>query len=325
MRSVFILALPLLAAGARAADEPGLAYIRKVKAYGVKGAVTADALNNVKGTAFFDVRGVTNGSLRMENGAGILIGAKSGPIMVDTPSVPEWLVAETEVRLLVRAERAEEYGEVRIFLIAAAPQAVVGAAEAIVSSKAAKAVAKAPSKPANIAQRGHRQAARREWVLAPNDVTPIYAQFIRKQNSKLSDREANRIAASVINYSLRYGVDARLVMAILMVESGFDPGATSRSGAMGLGQLMPGTARWMGVRNAYDSVDNLYGCIKLLSVHLRDYRAKGHAEDKVLRLALAAYNAGAGAVRRHGGVPPYRETQRYVVKVLGLYYAFLGA
>ncbi|RYG35276.1 hypothetical protein EON81_13195, partial [bacterium] len=184
--------------------------------------------------------------------------------MVDTPTVPEWLVAETEVRLLVKAERSDEYGEVRITLIQAAPQAVVGAAEALVSAKASKAASKAPSAPKNIEQRGHRQAAKRDWVLTPNDVTPIYSEFIRKQNSKLTKTEADRIAASVINYSLRYGVDARLVMAILMVESGFDPGATSRSGAMGLGQLMPGTARWMGVRNAYDSVDNLYGCIKLL-------------------------------------------------------------
>lgn len=323
MRCLPLLALPMLVAGARAADDPGLAYIRKAKSLGIRSVVTTDALKNHQGIAFYDIRGITNGSLRTEDGAGILIASSNGPLLVDTPNVPDWIAAETEARMLVKAEKADEYSEIHLTLIQAAPQAVVGAAEAVVQAKASKASANKPAYTAP--RRGHRNVVpAKDWYLPTSEVTPIYAQFIQKRNPKLGARESDRIAKSIVGFSLRYGVDARLVMAILMVESGFDPGATSRSGAMGLGQLMPGTAKWMGVRNAYDSVDNLYGCIKLLSYHLRDYRSKGHDEATVLKLALAAYNAGEGAVRRHGGVPPYRETQRYVVKVTGLYYALLG-
>ncbi|CAN5509379.1 hypothetical protein BH11ARM2_BH11ARM2_12680 [soil metagenome] len=326
MRFLPLLALPMLVAGARAADEPGLAYIRKAKAYGVRQAVTTDSLKNHQGIAFYDVRGVTSGSLRTEDGAGILLASGGGPILVDTPAVPDWLTSETEVRLLVKAERADEYSELKLTLIQAVPEAIVGAAEAIIQAKASKAGALKTTATGHYEpRRGHRNPVPpQQWVLPTSEVTPIYAQFIRKQNPKLGIAESDRIAQGIVGFSLHYGVDARLVMAILMVESGFDPGATSRSGAMGLGQLMPGTAKWMGVRNAYDTVDNLYGCIKLLSYHLKDYRSQGKDEDTALRLALAAYNAGEGAVRRHGGVPPYRETQRYVAKVIGLYYAFLG-
>jgi soluble lytic murein transglycosylase-like protein len=110
-----------------------------------------------------------------------------------------------------------------------------------------------------------------------------------------------------------------------MVESGFNPNSVSRSGAMGLGQLMPGTARWMGVADPFDTTQNLYGSVKLLRQHLDKYRRQTGGEDfESLVLSLAAYNAGEGAVRRHGGVPPYRETQSYVRKVVGLYYKLAG-
>ncbi|MCB8931914.1 MAG: lytic transglycosylase domain-containing protein [Chthonomonadaceae bacterium] len=115
-------------------------------------------------------------------------------------------------------------------------------------------------------------------------------------------------------------------MAMLMVESGFDPGATSRTGAMGLGQLMPGTARGMGVGNPYDSIENLYGTVRLIRGHLDKYgKQTGNAGSyESLVLALAAYNAGGGAVARHGGVPPYRETQNYIRKVIALYERLSG-
>ena len=84
---------------------------------------------------------------------------------------------------------------------------------------------------------------------------------------------------------------------------------------------MPGTAQWMGVRNSFDTTDNLYGTVKLLRTHLDQYRT---AEGVDLARTLAAYNAGMGAVKRYNGVPPYRETQAYVRKVTGIYDRLCG-
>lgn len=109
----------------------------------------------------------------------------------------------------------------------------------------------------------------------------------------------------------RYGVDPRLVAAVVRVESAGNPGAVSPKGARGLMQLMPSRAAALGVENAFDPAANLDGGVR----HLRDLLAR-YAGN--LRLALAAYNAGEEAVRTHGGVPPYRETQDYVRKVLAL-------
>jgi hypothetical protein len=107
----------------------------------------------------------------------------------------------------------------------------------------------------------------------------------------------------------RHGLDPELVMAVVSVESGFQPRALSRKGAQGLMQLMPPTARELGVRNAFDPAQNLDGGARYLSALIARYGGD-------LTKALAAYNAGQGAVDRHRGVPPYRETRDYVRRVL---------
>ena len=113
-------------------------------------------------------------------------------------------------------------------------------------------------------------------------------------------------------------------MALLVAESGFKPGGTSNKGAMGLGQLMPGTARELGIQNPYDTVENLYGTVKLLSGHIEHYRARTGDDFRSLCLGLAAYNAGPGAVARAGGIPHYRQTQNYVRKIVAIYKQFIG-
>ncbi len=119
-------------------------------------------------------------------------------------------------------------------------------------------------------------------------------------------------AREIESTATRYGVDRRLVEAVVQVESGGNPQAVSPRGALGLMQLMPARAAALGVRDVFDPRANLDGGVRHLRALLTRYEGD-------LTLALAAYNAGEEAVRLHGGVPPYSETREYVRKILALY------
>jgi soluble lytic murein transglycosylase-like protein len=115
---------------------------------------------------------------------------------------------------------------------------------------------------------------------------------------------------------------------MIIAESHFNPNATSRVGAAGLGQLMPRTAASLGVNNPYDHVQNLNGSIRYLRSRLDTFADKalpgGGLSFEQISLALAAYNAGTGAVKKYRGIPPYRETRAYVNKIVSLYRYLIG-
>ncbi len=128
--------------------------------------------------------------------------------------------------------------------------------------------------------------------------------------SPASGAPGSQYDALIEQAAARNGIDPAVLHGLIQQESGFDPNSTSSAGALGLTQLMPGTASSLGVVNPLDPAQSIEGGARYLGEMLRQFG--GNTED-----ALAAYNAGPGAVQRYGGVPPYSETQQYVTKVLG--------
>ena len=121
------------------------------------------------------------------------------------------------------------------------------------------------------------------------------------------------IDSAIEQAAARHNVDPNLVRAVVKVESNFNPNAVSRKGAMGLMQLMPSTARSLNVKNPFDPEQNVDAGVRHLKQLLQSYGGD-------IKLTLAAYNAGAGAVARSSGVPHYAETQNYVRRITKLYY-----
>jgi len=127
--------------------------------------------------------------------------------------------------------------------------------------------------------------------------------------------EGGQYESLIVQAAQRNGVDPAILHGLIQQESGFDPSSRSSAGATGLTQLMPGTASSLGVANPLDPAESIEGGARYLSQMMSKFG--GNTSE-----ALAAYNAGPGAVQQYGGVPPYAETQSYVSKVLGYAEAF---
>ena len=283
-----------------------------------------------------EVKGVVTGSARRQGGGTVVVHAGDSNV--------EYVIevgADVPESTLDTGQNIRVLGKVTLLAGSSQPElraiAVVGEYDALQVEQERTYLAQQQRAQEARREATHRQLASRGTPAnftrrppsAPADMNAVVSRYrdaVLYFNHRLNAWEAERIARSIINYSNRYGLDARLVMAVIACESNFNPNAVSRAGAQGLGQLMPGTAAGLGVGDAFDAEENLDGATRLLRNHL-DHMSGGNGRAPTIReiqLALACYNAGAGAVHKYKGIPPYRETQNYVKKITRLYLQFCG-
>lgn len=148
-------------------------------------------------------------------------------------------------------------------------------------------------------------------IMKTNITTPD-TTAVSKTSSNASIKQISGNTAydpTISEMAQKYNVPFDLIKAVINAESSFNSNATSSTGAMGLMQLMPSTAKWLGVSNAYNTRENIEGGAKYLSYLLNRFNGD-------LKLAVASYNAGPGNVEKYKGIPPFQETQNYVKKIL---------
>lgn len=245
-----------------------------------------------------------------------------------------WLEAGNVVRVLVQAPpKSDTSGALR--LIAVAPEADVSQLERQIALSSPPANALSHTASARYGRGGYETARGIVFDyrgLTPGHPTqslpsgalavyPFYRAQIARLNRRLSDAEIDSITTDILADSASCQIDPRLIIAMIIAESDFNPYSISPKGAVGLGQLMPETAAGMGV-DPYDTDQNIRGAVEILSGNVNKYGGSkgGVVPLNTLLMTMAAYNAGSGAVQKYHGIPPYRETQRYVRKVAELYH-----
>lgn len=137
-----------------------------------------------------------------------------------------------------------------------------------------------------------------------------------KNKTFIRNLDAGRYDVFIVRMGRKYRIDPPLIKAVIRAESAWNPRAVSRAGAQGLMQLMPGTSKKLDVENPFDPAQNIEAGTRYLRFMLDNFNGD-------LVLALAAYNAGPGAVKKYGGVPPYRETRAYIKRVMRYYRGYL--
>lgn len=155
-----------------------------------------------------------------------------------------------------------------------------------------------------------------EEVLATLEADGVSNENKIPAGGNITDNNTTDFDAIINTAAQNTGLDPAFIRAVMIAESGGNPKAKSGAGALGLMQLMPATAKGLGVTDPFDPMQNILGGARYLKTQFDRFGD--------LRLALAAYNAGPGAVRKYGGIPPYAETKNYVEKVMKLYEKFKG-
>ena len=152
-----------------------------------------------------------------------------------------------------------------------------------------------------------------EYKLKNTYKTTPYGSSSRRNKPYYASTIKSQYDALIVNTALKYDLEPSFIKAVIHIESAFDRHAVSHAGAMGLMQLMPATAR------SYDLNNNFFEPRKNMNAGIAHLKYLMERYDDNTTLSLAAYNAGEGAVARYDGIPPYKETQNYVTKVLKLY------
>ena len=320
-RLLLVGVLLAMTGSAHAASLTADQYLNVRKTLGTSRPELAVLKSNPSGFTgrIIELTGKVNGIAKCGSTASVILNCADESLLVrSSGELPDCVANGNKIRILVKIGEGNIGSLSDLELIEAAYDYDVSVRERQLAPKPApKKPEVAPSPhhpiaPSQLASRGglFDPEARIKEIFAP------YKKAIARFNPRLKEDQLNTVTSSILTFSWNYQVDPRLVVAIILAESGFKPAATSPVGAMGLGQLMPGTARGMGVSDAYDPVQNIEASTRLIHGHLERYGD--------IRLALSAYNAGPGAVRKYGGVPPYRETVNYVQKVTALYKALCG-
>ena len=348
--ALFALAL-LFLAGRAGADPASAFFAARARLSGplLTGAAGAEAARRPGGYAgrAVEISVMVSGlvSSGAERTALLMVGDDS--VYVPLPAglrAASWLDTGLRARALLVATPDDGSLPSGLRLVALAPEGdVAGAEKTALRAEAIHQAALARSLPFVSADQpaGRSSSAGRSYAssdytghpagaLSPRALA-IYAPYrslVRHWNRRLSEAEVDKITTSVLYFSDINNVDPRLVVCCIIAESDFDIYSTSRAGAMGLAQIMPEEARGLGVTNAYDPVQNIGAAVHLLRGHLDKYGGApangGVIPFDQIALTMAAYNAGPGAVRKYHGVPPYRETRRYIARITALYRKMCG-
>lgn len=353
----------LLASSARAQESysPTAQYLAQRKAAGFTPDVTLDKVAQdpraYAGRAV-EIEGTIPGLSPTSDGGTLLIFRTKGygTLTLKMSSPPTWLQPGALVRALCIVATTPEdtlsIGLPEMEIIAVASATDIAALEARLrgeqerraqahrqaalederrreAARATLATRAAPSKVVGTVKKSIPVAGVRYELLSAGarSVFPAYRSYIKKHNKRLTDSQADQITFAILFYSEELKMDPRLIVATVIAESDFKVHERSRAGAMGLIQLMPDEVERLKLSNPYDPIQNLAGGIWLLKERLNKYSRSTRFEDASLEhliLTLASYNAGEGAVKKYGGVPPYRETRGYVKRIMALYKELTG-
>jgi len=343
---LLLLVFSLLAGRASADAAGAFLAARQEAAPGLLAAAqAADVVRHPGGYAgrTLDVAATVSGLVSAGDDRTALLTVGGDTVVVPVPPAlrgASWLDSGARVRVLLRAVPDDGALPQGLRLLAAALEGDVAAQEARLQEARQDAHLRQDAQAARSrsAGRASRLLSARPDVYAGHPAGALtaralavfgpYRALVRRWNRRLSDDEVDRITTSILYFSDQNDLDPRLVVATIIAESDFDVHSTSRAGAMGLAQIMPDEARSLGVTDAYDPVQNIGAAVHLLRRNLDKYggapAGAGVIPLNQIALTMAAYNAGPGAVRKYHGVPPYRETRRYVARIQALYRQMCG-